>query len=101
MLFLISDRFVGHESEEITRILEENRITPVVVEDGACNEFSFSNLIHTKFDRNVLQAFHDRAKSSVEEIRQGRPGLLALTPAEESRQLVYHLRHVLFDELAF
>ena len=38
---LISDRFVGHESEEITRILEENRITPVVVEDGACNEFFF------------------------------------------------------------
>jgi len=64
--------------------------------------FFFSNLIHTKFDRNVLQAFHDRAKSSVEEIRQGRPGLLALTPAEESRQLaLYHLRHVMLDELAF
>jgi len=98
---LIYDRFAGHESEEISQILAQLRVTPVVVEDttrGAPNDFCFNNLIRTRFDHSVLQVIQDRAKTSAEEKRQGKPGLPALTP-EETRQLaLYHLRHVMFDE---
>jgi len=98
---LIHDRFSGHSSEEICKMLEDNRIQSVVVEDttrGAPNDFCFNKLIRDGFDERKLLVLQDRAKTSAARKRNGEDELPDLSK-EELRQLaLYHLRHVIYDE---
>ena len=71
---LIRDRFPGHDSPEITKLLQKHKICSDVIDDttrGAPNEFCFNKLIRAKFEERQAQVLHDRAKVSAELKRQG------------------------------